>query len=53
MEWHRFVTYLWNDPRNCQSFCINYVGQGIKIIRWLFRNYAWKKIAPACALSLL
>jgi len=19
MEWRRFVTYLWNDPRKCKS----------------------------------
>jgi len=25
MEWRRFVTYLWDDPRNIQFYCIGLI----------------------------
>jgi len=24
MEWRRFVTYLWNDPRNLSFMCLSF-----------------------------
>jgi len=37
MEWRRFVTYLWNDPRKLQIFfrC----GKFTEIFQKIFRNF--------------